>query len=79
LFCTISPFFTFSSLYGREVAEWFPFPSFGEEPIINALITGLIGGLLGPYFLPEILMAWALMFAIAINRSRAQTGGAGAG
>ena len=68
--------FTFSSLYGREVAEWFPFPSFGEEPIINALITGLIGGLLGPYFLPEILMAWALLFAVAINRNTAQSGGA---
>jgi ABC-type branched-subunit amino acid transport system substrate-binding protein len=50
---------TFGSLYGQELASWIPFPSFGDEPVVNAMLTGLIGGLLGPYMIANLLLAWA--------------------
>lgn len=59
---------TFSSLYGNEIAGWFPFPSFGDEPNINALITGLIGGLLGPYVLAEAFVNWAMILSVRLDR-----------
>jgi len=60
--------FTFTALYGRAAAEWFPFPSFGDEPIVNAVILGLIGGLIGPHLLPEIFVAWGNLITQAIKR-----------
>jgi ABC-type branched-subunit amino acid transport system substrate-binding protein len=54
---------TFSALYGAKVAGWFPFPKFGDEPYVNAIVTGLIGGLVGPYALAEVFLSWALTLA----------------
>ncbi len=50
---------TFGSLYGQQLSSWIPFPSFGDEPVINAMLTGLIGGLVGPYMVANLLLAWA--------------------
>lgn len=68
---------TFGSLYGRQLASWIPFPSFGGEPVVNAMLTGLLGGLVGPYMLSDLLLAWAnLLFA---NRKAAREAGGGTG
>lgn len=64
--------FTFISLYGRAVSDWFPFPSFGEEAIINALVMSLIGGLLGPHLLPEISVAWGSALTDSFKRKNSQ-------
>lgn len=55
---------TFSSFYGADVADWFPFPTFGDEPAVNAVVTGLIGGLIGPYVLAEAFLSWALVLSV---------------
>jgi hypothetical protein len=59
---------TFSALYGADVAGWFPFPSFGDEPYVNAVVTGLIGGLVGPYVLAEAFLSWALTLTWPAHR-----------
>lgn len=64
--------FTFISLYGRAVSDWFPFPSFGDEAIINALMMSLIGGLLGPHLLPEISVAWGSALTHSFKRKNSQ-------
>jgi hypothetical protein len=61
---------TFSSLYGNEIAGWFPFPSFGDEPTINALLTGLVGGLVGPYVLAEAIVNWILILSVQLDGKR---------
>lgn len=50
---------TFASLYGQQLSDWIPFPSFGNEPVVNSILTGLIGGLVGPYMMTDLLLAWA--------------------
>ncbi len=50
---------TFSSFYGQQLSGWIPFPSFGNEPVVNAMLTGLIGGLVGPHMIADLLLAWA--------------------
>lgn len=50
---------TFASFYGQQLSGWIPFPSFGSEPVVNAMLTGLIGGLIGPYMMADLLLAWA--------------------
>lgn len=55
---------TFLSFYGQQLSSWIPLPSFGNEPIINAMVTGLIGGYLGPHFLVNLAHAWVRRFLI---------------
>jgi hypothetical protein len=50
---------TFSSFYGQQLSGWLPIPSFGNEPVINAMLTGLIGGLVGPHMIADLLLTWA--------------------
>ena len=50
---------TFCSFYGQQVSGWLPIPSFGGEPVVNAMLTGLLGGLLGPRTMSGLLLAWA--------------------
>ncbi len=50
---------TFASFYGQQLSSWMPFPSFGSEPVINAMLTGLIGGLIGPQMLTDLLLTWS--------------------
>lgn len=50
---------TFCSFYGQQLSSWIPIPSFGNEPVVNAMLTGLIGGLLGPHMIADFLLAWA--------------------
>lgn len=50
---------TFGSFYGQQLSGWIPVPSFGNEPIVNAMLTGLIGGLIGPNMLADLLSTWA--------------------
>lgn len=50
---------TFCSFYGQQVSGWLPIPSFGSEPVVNAMLTGLLGGLLGPHTMTDLLLAWA--------------------
>ena len=50
---------TFASFYGQQLSSWMPFPSFGSEPVINAMLTGLIGGLIGPQILTDLLLTWS--------------------
>ena len=50
---------TFGSLYGQQLSGWIPFPSFGHEPVVNAMLTGLIGGLVGPRMMADLLLTWA--------------------
>ncbi len=48
---------TFLSFYGQQLSSWIPLPTFGNEPIVNALVTGLIGGFFGPHFLANLLVS----------------------
>lgn len=50
---------TFGSFYGQQISGWLPFPSFGSEPVVNAMLTGLIGGLAGPHLIATMLSTWA--------------------
>lgn len=50
---------TFCSFYGQQLSGWIPIPSFGTEPIVNAMLTGLIGGLIGPHLLADLLVGWS--------------------
>ncbi|OQW41876.1 MAG: hypothetical protein A4S08_12000 [Proteobacteria bacterium SG_bin4] len=50
---------TFGSFYGQQFSGWLPFPSFGSEPVVNAMLTGLLGGLAGPHLLANTLSSWA--------------------
>lgn len=50
---------TFCSFYGQQVSSWLPIPSFGSEPVVNAMLTGLLGGLMGPHTMTDVLLAWA--------------------
>jgi len=50
---------TFGSFYGQQLSGWIPVPSFGNEPVVNAMLTGLIGGLVGPHMMVDLLLAWA--------------------
>ena len=50
---------TFTSFYGRSMGSWVPVPSFGSEPAINALLTGLLGGLIGHAVLSSLFLGWA--------------------
>lgn len=50
---------TFCSFYGQQMSGWLPIPSFGSEPVVNAMLTGLIGGLMGPHAMTDLLQAWA--------------------
>ena len=50
---------TFCSFYGQQVSGWLPIPSFGSEPVVNAMLTGLLGGLMGPHTMTDVLLAWA--------------------
>ncbi|MEQ1816271.1 MAG: ABC transporter substrate-binding protein [Nitrosomonas sp.] len=50
---------TFCSFYGQQLSGWIPIPSFGTEPIINAMLTGLIGGLIGPHIMADLLVGWS--------------------
>jgi Periplasmic binding protein len=61
---------TFSALYGTKVAGWIPFPKFGDEPYVNAIVTGLIGGLIGPYVLAEVFLSWALTLSVGTLSSK---------
>ncbi len=60
--------FAFITLYSHASAEWVPLPSFGEEPLINAVILGLIGALIGPHLLPEIFVQWGTLITHTIRR-----------
>ncbi|MBS0299499.1 MAG: hypothetical protein JSR32_06150 [Proteobacteria bacterium] len=50
---------TFCSFYGQQVSGWLPIPSFGSEPVVNAMLIGLLGGLMGPHMMTDLLLAWA--------------------
>jgi ABC-type branched-subunit amino acid transport system substrate-binding protein len=60
--------FAFVTIYTHSSAEWVPVPSFGEAPLVNAVILGLVGGLIGPHLLPEIFIGWGTLLTHSIKR-----------
>jgi O-antigen ligase len=59
---------TFLSIYGKHVTTALPFPSFGDEPTVNAVVAGFVGGLLNPYLVTAALVRWASGIALHHHR-----------